>query len=84
MLQMTYQHDAYGNVTQAVQQLENDKTQQTDIEYDVAVKHAYPTSIKQEVTENGTPKTIEERYGYDQPRTKIVVPFRQDDLQVPR
>lgn len=74
-LQMTYQHDAYGNVIQAVQQLENDKTQQTDIEYGAAVKHAYPTSIKQKVTENGTPKTIEERYEYDLPTGRVLKHF---------
>ncbi|QDH21603.1 RHS repeat protein [Saccharibacillus brassicae] len=75
LLQMTYQHDAYGNLTQTVQQLEDDKTQQTDIEYGAAVKNAYPTAIKQKVTENGTPKTIEERYEYDLPTGRVLKHF---------
>ncbi|WP_150235715.1 hypothetical protein [Saccharibacillus brassicae] len=83
LLQMTYQHDAYGNLTQTVQQLENDKTQQTDIEYGAAVKNAYPTAIKQKVTENGTPKTIEERYEYDLPGTANRVPLGAWRFAVP-
>ncbi|WP_256972525.1 polymorphic toxin-type HINT domain-containing protein [Saccharibacillus sp. O23] len=74
-LQMTYQHDAYGNMTQAVQQLEDGKTQQTDIAYAAAYKNAYPTSIKQKVTVNGTPKTIEERYEYDLPTGRVTKHF---------
>nr|WP_305121013.1 RHS repeat-associated core domain-containing protein [Saccharibacillus sp. JS10] len=74
-LQMSYQYDAYGNMIQSVQQLENDKTQQTDIEYGAAVKNAYPTSIKQKVTENGKPKTIEERYEYDLPTGRVTKHF---------
>ncbi|MDO3413424.1 hypothetical protein QWJ34_27050, partial [Saccharibacillus sp. CPCC 101409] len=74
-LQMTYLHDAYGNMTQAIQQLEDGKTQQTDIEYAASVKNAYPTSIKQKVTENGTPKTIEERYEYDLPTGRVTKHF---------
>ncbi|WP_020618893.1 RHS repeat protein [Paenibacillus daejeonensis] len=63
--QESYLYDAYGNVTQMTRQLEGTRTQRTTIDYDGTTKHAYPTSIKQYLDEDGNERTIEQRYTYD-------------------
>ncbi|MDO7908917.1 hypothetical protein Q5741_21310, partial [Paenibacillus sp. JX-17] len=67
----SYQYDTFGNVSEVQLQLDNNQTQRTEIAYSAAYKNAYPTSIKQHITVNGTPKTIEERYEYDLPTGRV-------------
>ncbi|NMO96844.1 RHS repeat protein, partial [Paenibacillus lemnae] len=70
-LETSYQYDNFGNATDISLALEDGKVQHTEIEYAPAVKHAYPTKIKQHVTQNGTDKVIEERYEYDLPTGRV-------------
>ncbi|UQZ35445.1 hypothetical protein C2I18_19095 [Paenibacillus sp. PK3_47] len=57
-----YTYDTYGNVQTVKLQLENGKSQLTTYTYDS--NSLFPVSVKQNVTKNGTTRTLEEKYEY--------------------
>lgn len=57
-----YTYDTYGNVLTTKLLLEDSKNQLTTYTYDS--NSLFPVSVKQEVTKNGTTRTVEEKYEY--------------------
>ncbi|KAA9008440.1 RHS repeat protein, partial [Paenibacillus spiritus] len=57
-----FTYDAYGNVLTTKRLLENNRSQLTTYTYDS--NSLFPVSVKQNVTKNGTTRTIEEKYEF--------------------
>lgn len=57
-----YTYDTYGNVLTVKLLLENSRNQLTTYTYDS--NSLFPVSVKQNVTKNGTTRTLEEKYEY--------------------
>lgn len=57
-----YTYDTYGNVRTVKLLLENNRSQLTTYTYDS--NSLFPLSVKQNVTKNGTTRTVEQKYEY--------------------